>query len=87
MVLASAVTGEGIEALRRAISDRMTSGNAVHRLSIPASDGASLAWLHEYGEVLDIREGEGEMLSVSVRLSDAAHARFRARKGDQEAPL
>ena len=87
VVLASAVTGEGIEALRRAISDRMTSGNAVHRLSIPASDGASLAWLHEYGEVLDIREGEGEMLSVSVRLSDAAHARFRARKGDQEAPL
>ena len=87
VVLASAVTGEGVEALRRAISDRMTSGNAVHRLSIPASDGASLAWLHEYGEVLDIREGEGEMLSVSVRLSDAAHARFRARKADQGAPF
>ncbi|GLS99045.1 GTPase HflX [Sphingobium jiangsuense] len=79
VVLASAVTGEGVDALRRAISDRMTSGNAVHRVTLAAGDGASLAWLHEYGEVLDVREGEGGSLSLSVRLSDAAFARFRAR--------
>jgi len=87
VVLCSAVTGEGVDTLRRAISDRMTQGNAVHRLILSASDGASLAWLHEYGEVLDMAEGagaegEGESLSVSVRLSDAAYARFRARKRD-----
>ncbi len=82
VVLCSAVTGEGIDALRRAVSDQMTQGNAVHRISLPASDGASLAWLHEYGEVLDISEADGESLIISVRLSDAAYARFRARKRD-----
>lgn len=80
IVLTSAETGEGLDALRRAIGDLMTSGNAVYRLHVPASDGAALAWLHEYGEVLDMRELEDATLDLSVRLSDAAHARFMARE-------
>ncbi len=82
VVLASAATGEGLDELRRAISDRMTSGNTVYRFHIPASDGAALAWLHEYGEVLDVKEGGDAVLALSVRLSDAAHARFQARIGN-----
>ncbi len=80
VVLTSAETGEGLETLHRVIGDLMTSGNAVYRLHLPASDGATLAWLHEYGEVLDIKEREGATLDLSVRLSDAAHARFQARR-------
>ncbi len=81
VVLLSAVTGEGVDALRRAISARMTEGSRVYVLALPSSDGASLAWLHEHGEVLKTEEGEeGTELAVSVRLSDAAHARFMARE-------
>jgi GTP-binding protein HflX len=59
----------------------MTEGSRVYVLALPSSDGASLAWLHEHGEVLKTEEGEeGTELAVSVRLSDAAHARFMARE-------
>ncbi|RXR27206.1 GTPase HflX [Sphingobium fluviale] len=77
----SAVTGEGVDALRRAVADRMTQGSKVHRLTLPAQDGASLAWLHEHGEVLGVEEqgADGATFAVSVRLSDPAYARFMAR--------
>lgn len=83
VVPASAITGEGVDALRRAISDRMTQGSHIHNLSLEAGDGASLAWLHEYGEVLDVGEGQEGALLVSVRLSDPAYARFRSRMADR----
>lgn len=86
IVMVSAVTGEGIEDLRHVIAARMTAGNQVHHLIIAAADGAALAWLHEYGEVLEMAEdetaterGEEAAFRVSVRLSDAAYARFVAR--------
>ena len=91
VAMLSAVSGEGVEALRRLIGERMTVGNRVYRLPVAASDGAALAWLHEYGEVLSIvtdedpahqdSAGGDARFLVSVRLSDAAHARFLARMG------
>ncbi len=90
VVLLSAMTGEGVDDLRRMIADRMTAGNRLYTLTLPSSDGAALAWLHEHGEVVSTEEagdgaesgagdgGEGR-LTVAVRLSDAAYARFRAR--------
>lgn len=89
VVPVSAVTGEGVEDLRRAIAERMTLGSQIYRLTLPAGDGASLAWLHEYGEVLDmvqdddpahISDDGNAPLIFTVRLSDAAHARFLARR-------
>jgi len=80
IVMISAMTGEGVADLRRAISDMMTAGNKQYRLTLDAADGASLAWLHEHGEVTETQRGEGTSLSLSVRLSDAAYARFMARE-------
>jgi len=81
VVLVSAMTGEGVDVLRRTISNRMTAGNRLYRLRLPASDGARLAWLHEYGEVLDVAQEDDaiDQLIVSARLSDAAYARYLAR--------
>jgi len=81
VVLASAMTGEGVDVVRRTISDRMTAGNQIYTIELPVSDGAALAWLHEYGEVTDISQADdtGAQLTVSARLSSAAHARFLAR--------
>jgi GTPase len=79
VVILSALTGEGVDMLQRAISDRMTRGAKVYGLRLPVSDGATLAWLHEHGEVLSTRIEEEET-RVDVRLSDAAFARFNKRE-------
>jgi GTP-binding protein HflX len=78
VVILSALTGEGVETLQRAIGDRMTRGAKVYGLRLPVSDGAALAWLHEHGEVLSWTV-EAEETRVEVRLSDAAFARFTKR--------
>ena len=73
----SAVTGEGVDALLDVLSDLLTGGAQVLDLTIPASDGQRLAWLHAHGEVLAETAGEdGETLRVSVRLSPADLGRF-----------
>lgn len=79
VVILSALTGEGVDTLQRAISDRMTRGAKVYGLRIPLTDGAALAWLHEHGEVLSANV-EGEEQRVEARLSDAAFARFTKRE-------
>ncbi|MFC3441575.1 GTPase HflX [Sphingobium rhizovicinum] len=78
VIILSALTGEGVETLQRAISDRMTRGAKVYGLRLPVADGAALAWLHEHGEVLSTTIEEEET-RVEVRLSDAAFARFAKR--------
>ncbi|HEX7784203.1 MAG TPA: GTPase HflX [Sphingobium sp.] len=80
VALVSAMTGEGVDSLQRRMSDCLTAGSTIYHLTLDPTDGASLAWLHEHGEVL-ATAGEGEALRVDVRLSDAAAARFGARKG------
>lgn len=77
-VIVSAVEGIGVDDLQRAISEMLTTGADIHSLTLDPADGASLAWLHEHGEVLD-SVVNGEALRVEARLSKAAYARFRAR--------
>jgi GTP-binding protein HflX len=78
VVLVSALTGAGIDALQRAVSERLTAGATVHRILLEAADGASQAWLHEHGEVIASETG-AEGVALDVRLSDSAYARFQAR--------
>lgn len=81
VVILSALTGEGVDGLQRAISSRMTAGAQLHRLRVPISDGAAMAWLHEHGEVISSQADGADML-VEARLSDSALARFMKRRGD-----
>jgi len=73
----SAVTGEGLEALRDRMSAMLRSGEQVHRIRLPATDGSRIAWLHSRGEVLDQQVHHDE-LELSVRLSPDNWARFQA---------
>jgi GTP-binding protein HflX len=73
----SAVTGEGLEALRELMATRLRTGEQVHRIRIAAADGSKVAWLHSRGEVLDQRLDDDE-LELSVRLSPDNWARFQA---------
>ena len=73
----SAVTGEGLEALRERMAGCLRSGEQVHQVRLPASAGEKIAWLHARGEVLDQRLDHDE-LELSVRLSPDNWARYQA---------
>ena len=76
----SAVTGEGVEALREKLGSVLTEGARLHSLMIPAGDGARIAWLHAHGEVLSDNDGgegpEGPMRHIEVRLTEKEWGRF-----------
>ncbi|MBS0504988.1 MAG: GTPase HflX [Proteobacteria bacterium] len=78
VTLISALTGEGVDALKRLISDRLTATNRLRHVELPIGDGAAAAWLHEHGEVLTETVGDAS-IAYDVRLSDRDWDRFQAR--------
>jgi GTP-binding protein HflX len=73
----SAVTGEGLEALKQRLAEGLRSGEQVHQIVLPATDGSRIAWLHSRGEVIGQEVRDGDM-QLSVRLSPENWARFQA---------
>jgi GTPase len=73
----SAVTGEGVDRLRETMAEKLRSGEQVHQIRVPATDGGRIAWLHSRGEVLDQKLDHDEV-ELSVRLSPDNWARFQA---------
>ncbi|HEX5258132.1 MAG TPA: GTPase HflX [Sphingomicrobium sp.] len=76
VVPVSAITGEGLDELRRRMAERLRSGEQIHQIRLPASAGGKIAWLHSRGDVLEQRFGEDEV-ELSVRLSPDNWARFQ----------
>jgi len=78
----SAETGFGVEAMLERVGRVLTEGARVHSFTIPARDGARIAWLHAHGEVLDEAEaGEGDqgpMRRLDVRLTEKEFGRYAA---------
>ena len=74
----SALTGEGLEELRRTIDARLSAGMETIEVTLAGSDGAGLAWLHQHGEVLS-RDDREDGVHLTVRLSPADRARFEGR--------
>jgi len=64
-------------ALRERMAEKLRSGEQVHRIRLPATEGSKIAWLHSRGEVLDQTLDDDEM-ELSVRLSADNWARFQA---------
>ena len=71
----SAITGDGLPDLLRAIDARLSAGMEMADYHLPSSDGARIAWLYEHGEVLDRRDEE-DGIHVQVRMLPADRARF-----------
>ncbi len=74
-VAVSAITGDGLPALRAAIDSRIAAGMETAAYEIAPADGARLAWLYQHGEVVDRRDAESG-IHVTVRLLPADRARF-----------
>ena len=78
-VAVSAITGDGLNALKVAIDARIAAGMEVLAYNIPPEDGARLAWLYQHGEVVT-REDTDTKVHVTVRLLPADRARFERRE-------
>jgi GTP-binding protein HflX len=74
----SAVSGEGCDRLLDEIDRRLRAGRQTVEYDLPSGDGASIAWLHAHGQVLESRT-DGETLHVVVALDPADRARFEHR--------
>ena len=73
----SAVSGEGLDALRERMAECLRRNERVHEVRLPVSAGEKIAWLHARGEVLEQTLDHDEM-QLSVRLSPDNWARFQA---------
>jgi GTP-binding protein HflX len=74
-VAISAATGEGIDDLLVALSDRLRSLATVVELEVPYDRGDVLAAIHREGEVVSTTDEPGR-LRVRARLSDASAGRL-----------
>jgi len=75
-VAVSALTGEGLEALRQAIAERIDTDPEIH-LTLEPQDGEALAWLYEHGRITERTEDASGRLQISVRLSEPALGRYQ----------
>jgi GTP-binding protein HflX len=79
--LVSAETGEGVDALLAAIEERLAATRTTLNLSIDASDGAGISWLHRNAEVLnkELHDGRFDMtVRVDETKRDIVVSRFDA---------
>lgn len=75
----SALTGEGVTELLVAIGELLNRAGAAREISVPLSDGATIAWLYRHGDVRG-RHDDGELAHLTVALDIAAAARFERRR-------
>ncbi len=80
VVVVSAITGVGTDALRAKMAELVTAQHSLYTLELPASAGAALAWLHAHGEVQS-QKSVDDQIEINVRLSEPDHARFVRRYG------
>ena len=82
----SALTGEGIDELLRAIGDRLRVAGRVVELVVPYARGDVLAAVHREGEVL-VESAEADGTRLRVRVDQAGEARFTEfATGDGDGP-
>jgi GTP-binding protein HflX len=79
-VAISALTGEGIDRLLARIDEVLALDPIVRvKLRIPASDGATLAALHEFGNVVESRYA-GEICEIEADLPESIQRRLSSRR-------
>ena len=67
-VLTSAVTGEGMQALLRHISERLSAKEDVLTIDVPADQGALLSWLHANTTMLEMQTDDAGSTHCTVRV-------------------
>jgi GTPase len=79
VVLISALTGEGLDDLLECASAKLSKGAKLRTVTLGASDGEAIAWLHANGRI-ESQRTDGIETVFEVRLSDADWARLQSRQ-------
>ena len=79
-VAVSARDGAGVDMLRALIDKRLGDAREILEIDVVLSDGAAIAWLYEYGEVIDRRD-EDRLAHMRVALDPADAHRYTHRFG------
>jgi len=79
VVAISAISGEGVEELKREVAAMLTAGHRRYSITLDAADGAGAAWLHQHGEVLG-QAVEGDRATYDVRMAPRDYERFETRR-------
>ena len=78
-VLASATTGEGLDALAAAIEARLAASREVIELCLDPADGAGVSWLHRHTEVLKKSVDKDGRIAMTVRADADKATNLRAK--------
>jgi GTP-binding protein HflX len=78
-VLASALTGEGLDRLLEVIEARVAERRIVFDLVLDPADGAGVSWLHRHAEVMAKNMREDGRLGITVRADPANAERIRGK--------
>ena len=78
VVMVSALTGEGCPVLLNTIDELLALSTSAHTIDVQSTDGATLSWLYDHGEVIERRDDD-QGIHVKVRLDEANWARFERR--------
>ncbi len=82
----SAIAGDGVEALMRAVAARLNERSAAVEVEVPLADGATIAWIYRHAEVRDRRDHEGTA-RFALALDEETRGRLAHRLGrDLTAP-
>ena len=79
----SALTGERCQMLIEGIDEKITSTDTIHHIDLAVSDGATLGWLYDHGEVLQ-RSDDDQGLHLKVRLDPINASRFELQQSGQD---
>jgi GTP-binding protein HflX len=79
LMLISALTGEGMDDLLDCASVKLSKGAKLRTVTLGASDGEAIAWLHANGRIENQRT-DGVETVFEVRLSDADWSRLQSRQ-------
>ncbi len=77
VVLLSAVRGEGLDRLLASLGQVLGSNWKTVELDLPWSEGKTLAWLYDRGEIVERTDGE-ESVNITVRLHPRDAARLES---------
>ena len=80
-VLVSARAGDGLATLLGRIEAKLAKADQVFEVSVKASDGAGLAWLHERTEVLARKPRANGDVKLTVRLTGERLGQAQSRFG------
>ena len=85
-MLASAASGEGIDALIAAIEVHIAQSRVTLTIDLDAAEGAALSWLHRHAEVLDQATTDQGRTAVRIRIDPTKEELVRAKFGARLVP-